>query len=352
MISFGSVPPEWGGGLRGGVATFHATLVEAIAADPALPVEVVGIVTTGSGEGAAPVPLRVPASGQSREAFLEAILDELGPRVAVLNHFSTAYGLTLPDVAPTLPLVGIAHSWHSITQSDQPTAAHEQMQRTMDGLTTLVLPSEYCFDEGRRLGLRYPGDTHVIRYPLQHRFASPLDLDQPRSGVLFAGELVERKNPAGLLEAAALHGDLTLTVAGDGAQRAGLEAMAAGSPIADRVRFTGSLAPDALRSAMSRAEVFCLPSRSESFGIVYIEALACGTPVVGFPTVREIERACGIEVGIALPRQATADQIAGAIEQVRAASWDRHALRRTALGAYAAADVAAQYARVLTSARS
>ena len=64
IISFGSVPPEWGGGRRGGVATFHAALVEAIHGDPQLPAQVVGIVTTGSGEGPVPVPVRSnPAAG-------------------------------------------------------------------------------------------------------------------------------------------------------------------------------------------------------------------------------------------------------------------------------------------------
>ena len=285
VLSFGSVPPEWGGRLRGGVATFHATLVEAIEADPELPVELVGIVTTGSGEGRAPVPLRIAAPGQPREPFIRSVLDELRPDVAVLNHFSTAYGLALPAIAPELPLVGIAHSWHSITQSDQPAVAHERMQRTMDTLSALVVPSEYALREGRQLGLRYPAATHVIRYPLPHLFAEPIDLRQQRSGVVFAGELVGRKNGAALIAAAERIGDVTVTLAGEGDQLATLEALAAELGVADRVGFAGSLAPDAIRRAMAGAEAFCLPSLSESFGIVYIEALACGTPVIGFPTI-------------------------------------------------------------------
>lgn len=349
VVSFGSVPPEWGGRLRGGVATFHTTLVEAIEADPELPVELVGIVTTGSGEGQAPVPLRIPAQGQQREPFIRSVLDELRPDVAVLNHFSTAYGLALPAVAPELPLVGIAHSWHSITQSDQPAVAGERMQRTMDALSALVVPSEYPLREGRQLGLRYPAATHVIRYPLPHLFAEPIDLRQQRSGVVFAGELVGRKNGAALIAAAARIGDMTVTLAGEGDQLATLEALAAELGVADRVRFTGSLAPDAIRRAMAGAEAFCLPSLSESFGIVYIEALACGTPVVGFPTVAEISRACGMEVGIALAHP-TVEATAAAIDAVRSATWDRQALRRAVIDAYSPAAVAVRYARVLGNA--
>jgi hypothetical protein len=348
LITFGSVPPEWGGGRRGGVATFHATLVETIHGDGELPVEVVGIVSSGSGDGDAPVPVRVLGEGQRREPFLEAVLDELRPDVALLNHFSTSWGLTLPAVAPGLPLVGVAHSWHPITHAEDPEAAQERMHRAMGGLSALVVPSEYCLDEGRELGLPYPGMTRVIRYPLQHRFAHPVEVDRARSGAVFAGELIPRKNPAGLLGAAELLPDLTLTIVGEGTQQAALEAMTADAGIAERVEFAGSLDPAAMQAAMSRAEVFCLPSLSESFGIVYIEALACGTPVIGFPTIGEISRACGIDVGIGL-EQPTREGIATAIEQARAAHWDRGALRRAVIDAYSADSVAAEYATVLSA---
>ncbi len=348
LITFGSVPPEWGGGRRGGVATFHATLVEAITANDGLPVEVVGIVSTGSGDGHAPVPVRVMGQDERREAFLEAVLDELQPDVALLNHFSTSWGLTLPVVAPRLPLVGVGHSWHQITQIEDPEAARERMHRAMAGLSALVVPSEYCLDEGRKLGLPYPDTTRLIRYPLQPRFAQPVELDQPRAGALFAGELIPRKNPAGLLGAAALVPDLTLTIVGEGAQQAALEAMTADAGIAERVEFAGSLDPAAMQSTMSRAEVFCLPSLSESFGIVYIEALACGTPVIGFPTIGEISRACGIDVGIGLD-EPTKEAIATAIELTRGVRWDRARLRRAVIEAYSADSVAAEYASVLSA---
>lgn len=48
----------------------------------------------------------------------------------------------------------------------------------------------------------------------------------------------------------------------------------------NHVRFLGALTREKMIEALSSASVFCLPSSSESFGIVYIEALAAGTPVV------------------------------------------------------------------------
>ncbi len=47
--------------------------------------------------------------------------------------------------------------------------------------------------------------------------------------------------------------------------------------------FTGPLFGDALASAYRSADVFVFPSRTDTFGLVMIEALACGTPVAAFP---------------------------------------------------------------------
>lgn len=349
ILTFGSVPPEWGGERRGGVATFHATLVETVHANPALPVQIVGIVSTGSGRGESPVPVWIHQSGQSREQFLESLLAEVQPDLALLNHFDTGWGLLLPELAPSLPLVGIAHSWHSITFADDRQAALERMRTAVEGLEALIVPSDHCLREGWSLGLRYPQRTHVVRYPLPRLFATPLDLEQARRGVVFAGELIPRKNAATLLQATTLLKDVTVTIAGDGTERQTLELAATNLGVAQRVRFAGSLAPDQLRSAVAVSEAFCLPSLSESFGIVYIEALACGTPVVGFaPTLGEIERATGIRCGVALARN-TKEAIAAAIEQVRSARWNRDLLRRTVLEAYAADDVASDYARLLAA---
>jgi glycosyltransferase involved in cell wall biosynthesis len=347
VLSFGSLPPEWGGARRGGVASFHRILVETIYSDPESPAEIVGVVSNGPGQGTSPVPVRILAEGQKRPDFLKAVLEELQPDIALLNHFGTSWGLLLPRIAPRLPVVGIAHSWHAITLGEDPEGAFERTQRAMNGLAAMVAPSEHCLREGIALGLRYPDFVRVIRCPLPDSFAGALDFEQPRAGVVYAGGLMQRKNPAVLLDAAALLPGLTLTFAGAGAERRPLEQRAAQLGIASRVRFAGSLDPDRLRSTMARAEVFCVPSRSESFGIAYIEALACGTPVVGFAsTLDEIAQTSGIDVGIGLQR-ATQEAVAAALEQVRSMSWNRAVLRRAVLEAYAPRDVAAEYTALL-----
>jgi glycosyltransferase involved in cell wall biosynthesis len=49
------------------------------------------------------------------------------------------------------------------------------------------------------------------------------------------------------------------------------------------VTFTGPQYGEALARAYSAADVFVFPSRTDTFGLVILEALACGTPVAAFP---------------------------------------------------------------------
>lgn len=69
----------------------------------------------------------------------------------------------------------------------------------------------------------------------------------------------------------------TKVIVGDGPQRAEL---AARYP---RARWLGTLHGEALAAAYRSADAFVFPSRTDTFGLVMIEALACGTPVAAFP---------------------------------------------------------------------
>ncbi|HEX5726186.1 MAG TPA: glycosyltransferase [Longimicrobiaceae bacterium] len=97
--------------------------------------------------------------------------------------------------------------------------------------------------------------------------------------VLGVGRLVYYKGFDYLIRALSSVGG-HLLLAGDGPLRPALEREAAAAGVADRVTFLGSV-PD-LRPYYHAADVFVLPSvaRSEAFGLVQLEAMACGVPVV------------------------------------------------------------------------
>ncbi|MDR1563920.1 MAG: glycosyltransferase [Oscillospiraceae bacterium] len=72
----------------------------------------------------------------------------------------------------------------------------------------------------------------------------------------------------------------SLKIVGDGGERAKLEALAAELGVGERVEFLGSRNKEEIAEIMNGCDCFVLPSRAETFGIVYIEALSCGLPVI------------------------------------------------------------------------
>jgi phosphatidyl-myo-inositol dimannoside synthase len=74
---------------------------------------------------------------------------------------------------------------------------------------------------------------------------------------------------------------ITYLIVGDGGDRPRLEAKAQALGVRDRVVFTGYI-PEAEKADYYRlADAFVMPGRGEGFGFVFLEAMACGIPVVG-----------------------------------------------------------------------
>ena len=100
--------------------------------------------------------------------------------------------------------------------------------------------------------------------------------------VLFVGRLVYYKGLSVLLEAMASVPHAELVLAGQGPLGPQLRQQARCLGIADRVHFAGRVSDQQLRGYYQAASVFVLPSTaaSEAFGLVQLEAMAAGTPVV------------------------------------------------------------------------
>jgi phosphatidyl-myo-inositol dimannoside synthase len=77
------------------------------------------------------------------------------------------------------------------------------------------------------------------------------------------------------------HPELVHLVVGDGDDRQRLEAVAAATAPAGSVRFLGYVPDDQLVDLYRLADLYVMPSTEEGFGIVYLEAAACGLRVVG-----------------------------------------------------------------------
>lgn len=102
--------------------------------------------------------------------------------------------------------------------------------------------------------------------------------------LLFAGRLVQEKGVWHLLHALrrvlAAHPTARLAIAGVGPERAALRRESKHLGISEAVEFLGKLTPEELADARERAEVAVVPSLYEPFGLVALEAMAWGVPLV------------------------------------------------------------------------
>lgn len=100
--------------------------------------------------------------------------------------------------------------------------------------------------------------------------------------ILFAGNLVQVKNISCLIDAFThLPEDVHLVIIGDGELRNNLTMQAEKLEVLLRTKFIGKVSHDEMRNWMNAVDVFCLPSVKEGCPNVILEALSCGTPVVG-----------------------------------------------------------------------
>ncbi len=103
-----------------------------------------------------------------------------------------------------------------------------------------------------------------------------------------------------------------LVIVGDGDDRARLETLAGELDVAKSVEFRGALCDRDLFSVYQRADVFVLPTTLEGFGIVFLEAMHCGLPVVAAHAGATPEVVADGETGI-LVEPGSVDGVASAV---------------------------------------
>ena len=130
-------------------------------------------------------------------------------------------------------------------------------------------------------------DVRLFQYQEEPQVYAPLGvLARPVS--LFVGRVSYEKNIEAFLQ---MDVPGTKIVCGVGPLEAGLRERY------PHVRWLGVLPRDVLAQVYAAADVFVMPSRSETFGLVMLEAMACGTPVAAYPVDGPLEvvgqPACG-----------------------------------------------------------
>ncbi len=240
--------------------------------------------------------------------------------------------LHLPNPGAVLAILAsgyrgpLVSTWHSdVVRQRRLAKMFEPIQRRFLANCDALIATSPNYVESSPDLRRFRKRTVVIPYGIRvEEFRDPTAatlaaIRRGRSGplLLAVGRLVYYKGFEYLIRAMAQI-DATLMLVGDGPLRRPLERAAHELGVASRIEFLGEMQPREIVPYYHAADLFVLPSiaRSEAFGIVQLEAMACGKPVVntnldsGVPFA-SLDGLTGITV-----EAANADALASAINRL------------------------------------
>jgi glycosyltransferase involved in cell wall biosynthesis len=181
--------------------------------------------------------------------------------------FTTSYTTRFPEYIAVRSIIPASVSYAVLR--------HFHAAAAMTMIATASLRQELGARGFRKLGTWTRGvDTDLFTPD------DPAELDLPRPIFMTVGRVAVEKN---------LEAFLTLdlpgskVVIGGGPQRAVLQRQY------PKVRFLGEKTGKDLTSHLAAADVFVFPSLTDTFGVVQLEALACGTPVAAFPVTGPLD---------------------------------------------------------------
>lgn len=175
----------------------------------------------------------------------------------------------------------------------------------------------------RRIALYYNRQSDVVYPPVDTDYFTP-GADAPGQRFLIVSALVPYKRLELAIDAAH-RAQVPLDIIGDGPERSMLEARAAAVP---GVRLLGRLDDEAVRAHYRTAAAVLLPGE-EDFGIVPVEAQACGRPVVALGRGGATETVVDGETGV-LVADDTVPAWADALTHAATRAWDGTRIRRHA----------------------
>jgi glycosyltransferase involved in cell wall biosynthesis len=169
--------------------------------------------------------------------------------------------------------------------------------RALQKASLLTAPSSYTarkmareqhIPESKIRRLPWPLNPDFIKLA-EHPGELPLPTNFPRGRIILTvGRWAARERYKGvdalILAVGRLHGtipDVQLVAVGSGDDLPRLRNIAAEQQVADKVHFLEGLSQRELAACYAAAEIFALPSSGEGFGLVFLEAMAFGKPVVG-----------------------------------------------------------------------
>ena len=273
--------------------------------------------------------------------FLVRRLKRRAPVGLIDAHFAYPDGAAAAHLGRWLNLpVTITLRGTEVPHSHQP-RLRPRLTRALTAAARVFSVSESLRQLALSLGAS-PDKTEVVgngvdlqRFHPVDKKTARLQLGLPPAAKLLisVGGLVERKGmhrvidclPALLAHQPELHYLIVGSGGAEGDMRDALDAQVARLGLAERVHFLGAVAPDELKGPLSAADVFVLATRNEGWANVFLEAMACGLPVVTTDVGGNREVVCRPELGSVVPFD-DASALQQALARALDHDWDRPAI--------------------------
>lgn len=263
-------------------------------------------------------------------------------RIGVIDaHFAYPEGEAAAHLGRWLNLpITITLRGTEVPHSRRP-ALHPRLVHAITAAARVFSVSDSLRQLALSLGARVE-QTEVVGNGVDIRRFHPVDkltarqklgLAQTAKLLISVGGLVERKGmhrvieclPALLEHQPDLHYLIVGSGGAEGDMRAALDAQIARLNLTKRVHFLGAVAPDELKWPLSAADVFVLATRNEGWANVFLEAMACGLPVITTDVGGNREVVCRPELGSVVPFNDTT-ALQNALANALAKHWNHAAI--------------------------
>jgi len=276
----------------------------------------------------------------------ERVIRSFKPDVTHVHTLELRFPYAYFTIRGKIPLIASVHSIHFLEFSAPSVRPlrYQLVEEDLGAAQNLIFVSHYL---QRHVEALFPARLEkkriwVVHNPIDGSLFSPVPIKEARALlkhpmedplILFVGSLIPRKATHLLVEAFSKvrkqHPNARLMIVGDGPQRGELEKRIQEKNLSGFVSMVGSKSQADLRYYYSAADVFVLPSLMESFGLVFVEAMLCGCPVIGTPEALK-EILPSEESGFHIPPgdiHALVASIRSALER----SWNREKIRQSVL---------------------
>lgn len=218
------------------------------------------------------------------QKLIEHVVKEEGSPSVIYSHylFMAAQLGPIKEKFPNIPIVALEH-WSMLSQDRLQKDVFEQ------GKIAYSIPDrQLAVSPALQANIKrhFGKDSIVLNNMVDDLFLNTSRQSEQRHNVfkfISVGSLIPTKGYDVLVKAFAQvrSHDTTLEIIGNGPEKRSLNRLIKDLKIENRVKLLGEMDRESIASYLSSSDAFVLATRSETFGVVFIEAMAEGLPVIG-----------------------------------------------------------------------